>query len=143
MEMQHKLSQDAVRDFIFAGKALFTVVNTRTGNRLTFKVTQKTTKEGNKTPHFVSVMTGTDNLHHYSYIGIIGRGARFRTTRGSRLSDSDMRVKAFSWLWNRADSLPDFVEVWHHGRCGRCSRVLTMPESIESGLGPICASRMN
>jgi hypothetical protein len=30
--------------------------------------------------------------------------------------------------------------VWHEGRCGRCGRKLTVPESIESGFGPECAS---
>jgi hypothetical protein len=28
--------------------------------------------------------------------------------------------------------------VHHEGRCGRCGRTLTVPESIESGFGPEC-----
>ena len=27
---------------------------------------------------------------------------------------------------------------WHEGRCGRCGRKLTVPESIEAGYGPEC-----
>lgn len=30
------------------------------------------------------------------------------------------------------------VEIWHEGKCGRCGRQLTVPESIESGFGPEC-----
>ena len=51
--------------------------------------------------------------------------------------------KAFTWFWNRlrADADLSQCEVWHEGRCGRCSRVLTVPESLQTGLGPVCASR--
>lgn len=34
------------------------------------------------------------------------------------------------------------VEVWHEGKCCRCGRKLTVPESIESGIGPECAGKM-
>ncbi len=40
--------------FILAGNALFTVQNTDTGNRFTFKVR----KPNDTKPHFVSVLTG-------------------------------------------------------------------------------------
>jgi hypothetical protein len=46
---------------------------------------------------------------------------------------------AFGWAWRHPDS--DKLEVWHEGRCGRCGRRLTVPESIESGLGPECATK--
>ena len=36
-------------------------------------------------------------------------------------------------------ALPKTVEVWHEGICGRCGRKLTVPESVERGLGPECA----
>jgi hypothetical protein len=35
---------------------------------------------------------------------------------------------------------PD-LEIWHSGRCGRCSRRLTVPESIAAGIGPDCAGK--
>lgn len=34
------------------------------------------------------------------------------------------------------------IEVWHEGRCGRCARRLTVPESILIGIGPECAEIM-
>ena len=42
--------------FITAGNALFTLENTATGNRFTFRVRQP----GDDKPHFVSVLTGAD-----------------------------------------------------------------------------------
>jgi hypothetical protein len=38
--------------------------------------------------------------------------------------------------------LPKGLKVHHEGRCCRCGRKLTVPESIETGLGPECASRL-
>lgn len=34
------------------------------------------------------------------------------------------------------------VEVWHAGSCCRCGRKLTVPSSIESGIGPECAGKL-
>lgn len=45
------------------------------------------------------------------------------------------------WFGKTAgQDLPE-CEVWHEGRCGRCGRKLTVPESIETGIGPDCAKR--
>jgi hypothetical protein len=38
--------------------------------------------------------------------------------------------------------MPDGVVIWHEGRCGRCGRRLTVPESIESGYGPECIGKI-
>jgi hypothetical protein len=37
--------------------------------------------------------------------------------------------------------LPEGYKVQHAGRCGRCARTLTVPSSIELGLGPECATK--
>lgn len=42
---------------------------------------------------------------------------------------------ALPW-WSR---WPTGLEVWHAGRCAKCRRPLTHPDSIARGLGPICA----
>ena len=41
------------------------------------------------------------------------------------------------WYASKAET----VQVWHEGRCGKCGRKLTVPESLTSGLGPECAGR--
>ena len=138
LEQTHVLAPGAVKGFITAGRALFTVLNTETGNRFTFRVNKGRQETA---PHFVSVLTGSENTTDYSYIGVIFDGARFRWTSKSRINRDAPSVKAFAWLWRNVDRLPEFVEVRHHNRCGRCNRVLTVPESIDTGLGPICAGR--
>jgi rRNA maturation endonuclease Nob1 len=34
------------------------------------------------------------------------------------------------------------MDVYHLGRCGKCGKALTEPESISTGLGPICGGRI-
>ena len=124
------------KTFVTAGKAIFTVVNNDTGNRFTYKVKKLTDKD----VWFVSVLNGPDNYTNYRYIGAVF-GTTFKWTKKSRVSPDAVSFKAFAWLWNYLSSnraLPENVEIFHEGRCGRCGKRLTVPESIESGFGPEC-----
>ena len=38
--------------------------------------------------------------------------------------------------------LPDFIKLYHLGKCSYCSRTLTDPRSIELGIGPECRKRL-
>lgn len=133
------LPHDRVRAFVTAGRAVFTVVNTQTGNRFTYRVNAPHDVYANALERwFVKVLTGADNERSYSYIGLLTGDGKFLHTQGSRVARDAPSFLAFAWLWRHVDDLPPYVEVWHEGRCGRCGRVLTVPESIARGLGPEC-----
>ncbi len=124
--------------FLFGGKAIFTVQNTATGNRFTFKVRQPKPDA----PHFVSAMTGSDNESSYEFLGTIFNRTEYRPGRRSKIAPDAPCAIAFAWLFNKlsaAQPVPEIVRICHCGRCGRCGRLLTVPESIESGFGPECA----
>ena len=55
----------------------------------------------------------------------------------------DVRARGFAWFWRTLNggTFPATFEFWHEGRCAACARRLTVPESIERGLGPECALR--
>jgi hypothetical protein len=130
---------EKIRRFAVAGKARITLVSKRTGDRFTYEVKRKKADEDF---YFVSVLTGPENTTSYTYLGCLSDG-HFRDDRRMRIGAGAPSRQGFKWFWralNNGGSL-DQVEVWHEGRCGRCNRVLTVPESIESGLGPICAGR--
>ncbi len=133
----HKLTQKDSLKFIFAGNSVFTVENTKTGNRFTFKV------KISKTPgfYFVSVLTSPDT---YSYIGIIVNGL-FTWGKKSHISENAQSVKVFQYILDKVktQSLPEFVEIWHEGRCGKCGKTLTVPSSIQNGLGPECIKTLS
>ena len=140
MSNRAQLSPADVRPFILGGHAKFTVLNTDSGKRFTYKV-NGLPDEPQKDIRLVKVLNGPDNYENYLYIGAIIGGV-FRLTKGSKCSDNALSSKAFDWTWRNLETLPEKVEIWHEGRCGMCGRTLTVPESIASGIGPICADKM-
>lgn len=128
-----------VREFALAGNAVLTLVSKKTGTRFTFKIR----KPDVNAPHFVSLLNGPSNETDYQFLGTIFREDEYRHGGRSKLAYDAPSAVAFHWFWRaiRANVLPETLEVWHEGRCGRCGRKLTVPESIENGLGPECMKR--
>ena len=151
-----------VRAFLFAGNARFTLRSAKTGMRYTYRVAvnkKDLADPGKKADpaYFVSLLRGSDNEHDYKYIGCM-HGTRFFITTASRLPRTSPSVVALVWFLDamaqQKDVLADKLsaldggtssgvvaklEFWHEGRCARCGRVLTVPESVASGWGPECA----
>ena len=120
--------------FILGGMATFTIQNSFTGNRYTYKCR---IADGGEV-YFVSMLDGPDNHNDYHYIGIISEDSRqFRTT-AKTYNKNSVGVRGFDWVWRHRGNLPANVEVFHEGQCGRCGRKLTVPESIENGFGAVC-----
>lgn len=134
------------REFLTAGQAIFTVDNGK-GLHYTYRV-EKATERAQPKPNlpptwFVSLLTGPNNTNDYSYIGVL-RNEQFVLTSKSRLPKDATAIKVITWaigiIYGR-NKLPEGYSIRHEGRCGKCGRPLTTPESIESGIGPVCAGR--
>lgn len=130
--------------FLLAGQATFTIRNTRTGGRFTYRVERC---EDKQTLYFVQVMDGPDNQASYRYLGTLrtDHGAPvYQHGRKSHVAREAQSNLAFAWLITRLSGpgLPAEVELFHMGYCGRCNRPLTVPESIARGLGEICAGKV-
>ena len=126
--------------FVFAGNATFTLVSKKTGARFTYKI-RRGEPQGTRAPlTFASVLSGPDNQADYTYMGIVVAGRSLVMTRASRVTADAPSFRALRWFLENLDSAQ--VECHHEGRCGRCGRALTVPSSIESGLGPECASKI-
>ena len=134
--------------FLTAGHAIFTVANP-TGERYTFKVTRKDPEAGSQYTQpifFAALLTGPDNTRDYTYMGIfkpvsLRRDCMLKLTAKSKYTQDSKPVKVFCWVTeqiNLRKPLPDGYTLHHEGRCARCGRTLTVPESIESGFGPEC-----
>lgn len=129
-----------------AGKAVFTLVGK--SSRYTYKVEQA----DNGRFFFVSLLTGNDNFQDFKYMGTIRSNEsaafdHFGSTKKSRIGPYAPGFVAFAWFWKHLhlavkgpDPYLSAMEFWHEGKCGRCGRRLTVPESIERGIGPECAS---
>jgi hypothetical protein len=129
---------DAVREFIFAGHARFTLRSLKTGMRYTYQVKVKKQdleagKTGPDVTYFVALLRGPDNVSDYRYLGVLRKPGNFWTIALVWMLD---RLKV-----DRTGVLGVALEVWHEGKCGRCGRTLTVPESVASGIGPVCDGR--
>lgn len=135
--------------FVLAGNATFTLVSKATGQRFTYKVRAPKEQRGSVT-HFVSLLNGADNEGDYVYLGLLRQTGsdptfpRFEHGAKSRVSADAPSARAVAWFWRQVErgEVPESVEVWHEGRCARCGRKLTVPESIESGFGPECVTKI-
>lgn len=131
-----------VRRFALAGRAHITLRSCATGTRFTYRLNRITDSDA----AFASVLTGSNNEGDYSYAGIVDPSG-FRTTRNSKLACDAPSVRALQWFSQKVirDGMSPAdigLEVYHEGRCGRCARLLTTPESVERGIGPECWSKM-
>ena len=134
-----------IRTFVLAGNATFTLSSYTTKAHYTYKVTEVPEKNSR---YFVSLLNGPDNESDYIYLGMIfGDEPDFRTTRASRMDMTSTPARAIKFFCNkvlRDKRAPNelHLEFRHEGRCGRCNRKLTVPASIDRGIGPECASHM-
>jgi hypothetical protein len=136
----------AARQFMLAGNATITFKSKKSGDHFTFKV-RAPECEIDKGFRFVSLMTGPDNHFSFSYFGYLKpsqAGIMFIHGGGkAKVALNAPGARAFSWVWQQImrNRIPENLEIWHDGCCGRCGRKLTHPESIASGFGPECIQR--
>lgn len=139
--MTHFHTTGQARAFLLAGNARMTITSKKTGTRFTYKV-----RHDEDRPWFVSVLTGSDNESDYTFFATIFANGECRHGRRSSIGEEAPSAVAFQWLWRQLQkpgALPETIEVHHEGRCGRCGRALTVPESIESGFGPECINHVD
>ena len=114
-----------------------TIKSRKTGEHRTLRI--KTVKYRDGSEHrVVSYLYGQDNENDYKGFGEIDRLGNVRLWRKSQGSE------LFRW-YARFLTFPskfaNSVDVNFDGRCRVCNRMLTTPESVASGIGPICAGK--
>jgi hypothetical protein len=130
--------------FLTGGNATFTLLNLQTKQRCTLRVSGRRSNHTVGTKSLlIEEQTGQDNVRDFTCIGTFMPDWLLtlfkRTGRGTA---------TIAWLHRKLWSpgfvaFPPTVRFMHAGRCCRCGRVLTVPESIASGIGPECARRKN
>lgn len=151
METAEKISGQIPREkwleFILAGNCTFTLKSKRTQNWYTYK--SYIVEKFGETMVVVRVLTGCDNVNNFSYLGTIrtedGMPRIFR--QSSKIGEEARVFQVFNYVFEnlllrRMNKLEE-VEFWHEGTCCRCGRKLTVPESIERGIGPECYDKQS
>lgn len=138
-------------DYIFSGDVIITVRNEDTKNRFTFKIQKrKNPRKINIDLYWVSVLVRPDNedSKSYRFIGALSREEGFRHSAKSYIKDKALSVNVAYYYFNRLLGFAKFplhknVYTYHSGYCGRCGKLLTVPESIASGFGKECSKVLN
>jgi hypothetical protein len=137
------------KDFVTAGNATFTV-ECPDGDHYTYKVQMVPGNEQYPNDaYFVKTLIGPDNTSAYAYMGRLSpdTGAVTVTAKSKQFEEQYRfrllnRILARVWADDHAAYEQHGFKTHHEGKCGRCGRTLTVPESIQSGIGPECARRM-
>lgn len=131
--------------FLVGGNAVVTFESRKTGARFTYRIRLADPRPGDdrEPPHFVAVLTGANNNSDYTYLGTIFGKKVYAHGKKSKIASDAPSAVAFAWAWKHlsAGRMPPQMTVWHEGRCGRCGRRLTTPESVATGFGPVCAGK--
>jgi hypothetical protein len=133
------------RNFIFAGRSVFTLENKTTNNYVTFKIKQ--VKKNNKPidgQFAVECKMLNDTQTGYVFLGFLNTITK-RFNKHRRTPNDYQGFKVLFWLLSNLERLEDFSdkqEIYHEGHCCKCGLPLTVPESIDSGIGPECNRKM-
>ena len=136
------------KKFMVAGKAIWTLGVPESFQKekdskphYTFKVNKAKTGD----MYFVNLLTGPDNMSDYTYVGMLNTSnGEVKLTKASKLSSDSICFRLLNRVMSRvwADEVTKILEagftLHHEGRCGRCAKRLTTPESCEAGFGPEC-----
>lgn len=138
------------KDFLLAGNATFTIRTPDAGHR-TYKITRKDATGQYPETFFVSLLTGPQNTDDYTYLGKLDPFTgqlvpTFKSGWNERTPPFHVRllnrVLARVWSFDHDAFERHGYKLLHAGRCGRCGRTLTVPASIESGIGPECVKHL-
>lgn len=114
---------------------IVTIHNPATGNHRTFRIS--TVKNGSlEGRRVVSLLTGSNNEDDYTGFGFVNADGTISVWKRFR-EDSLYRTYA-NMLVNPARWSAKGAVYMFEGRCRRCNRTLTDPESIQLGIGPVC-----
>jgi len=152
----------SLRDFLLGGRAKFTLKNTESKNRFLFGVLRPSyyvmDEAGKRTRKFykymvVALMTHQGGRMKYRQIGRLMASEEvsgytfFHEGRHLANRKEETGIQAFEWMMTHLNekakgSWPSKIELWHTGHCGCCGRLLTDPESLQNGIGPICIKKI-
>jgi len=118
-----------------------TMRNPATGNHRTFQIrTQPADSEFAPGERVVALMNGSDNENSYQGFGFVKDNGWIILWKRYRQSGT---YQAYTRMLREPAHYAEKhdIDYLYEGRCRVCNRTLTNPESIESGIGPVCAAR--
>ena len=116
-----------------------TVENTVRGTHRTFQIrTQSEDSSFAPGERVIGLLVGPDNESDYQNFGFVKPDGSVRIWSRFRGTEYTSLVRVLQHVAHY-ESLGCVYHI--EGRCRVCNRKLTTPESVESGLGPVCGGR--
>lgn len=133
---------------LFTHNGRFTIQNRESGQHRTFKVSTKA-PDSDFAPgrRVVGLLTGPDNEESYTGFGFVNEDhiqvwSSKRGKAGAKSAFDHYADMLFSLVVDGGFSpYAEKYTLLEETVCRVCNRPLTTPESIKSGIGPICAER--
>lgn len=133
------IGNEHIVNFLLGGRCECVIRNTDTQNSFKYIINVSGVSE-DRGMFFVYVYK--DNKKVYAgFIRCSKDGFTYGQGKKGLLTENDIEVKALMYVLKNSLRLPSCVEVMHTGKCSRCGRKLTNPESINIGLGPDCVKK--
>lgn len=125
---------------------IVTLVSPRTGNHRTFRIyTRPEDSDFAPGKRVLYLLIGPDQIWNTNWKGfafVSDRGVHvWKSKRGDAGEKSKFEIYA-DMIENREKWQARGVEYKFEGRCRVCNRTLTNPESIDAGIGPVCAEKV-
>jgi len=144
-------SPDDIITFITGGKARFTLVSPKNGERFSFTTVDKSRDGSTTRVWFVYFRDNVRDLETHlltgelfnEYIGALRCDPSGVYTVKQKEGVASRRAqRVFMWLCDRINER-DFTacEFWHEGACCVCARPLTDEQSVLRGIGPVCEAK--
>jgi hypothetical protein len=126
---------DHSRQYVADG--YYTVVGPKGGHR----TLRLQTIDDNGTKQWLAYLSGADNVGDYKSVGFVnGNEVSLFNKYAGQYADI---MAAARFLVKNVDKLDECGRQYaiNSGKCYRCNRLLTTPESVARGLGPVCAAK--
>ena len=127
---------------------VFTLVNILTKTHVTYKTIMKKAGVANVDVTIISAKT-TGNKYieigsfYYSFDSSETEPIWLLAHKKGFHNDPMFTLLCKFYLTLIKNQAPSNIDIWHPCRCRKCKRLLTDPTSIDRGIGPGCAAKMN
>ena len=127
--------------------AYVTLYNKESGNHRTFRFKKQSVDDSFAPDRIIlQLLTGSDNENDYQGIGFLN-GSSIQVWRKYVGSQNEKTAEIlgqvlFGFIGRYPLEVLERFEVITSGNCFKCGKTLTTPDSVESGIGPICKSKL-
>lgn len=118
----------------------FTLTNKEAGEHRTIKI--NTAMSGSLAGRrIVSLMIGPDNCSDFMGVAFVDETGKVSVWKRHKGTEAEYVVKFCIAVLSGKIECPTEFEILESRLCRVCNRELTNPESIETGIGPVCIGR--